>query len=295
MNSHLASVVGVTTVLLSAAIQAAPRSVTSNASASVGPLVVTLVDLDPSDGLTPWMNFVPSLSGKDTGAFVIVNTVPPGARNVEFNYGTGPWAPVSAQRSLVPGGVTGHAASSIAGSTDRLGNGTAVAASGAADTVQGEGARYHAWALAGGEFWLSPHTQAIFSGLGSAAVETRLSPGDSFAYGYASVDFRLFDSAQNKFFYDGFSWTTPNFGEPGSFSDSRELEVALSNGGDLEMKGSFFSTAAVSGKLFIPEPGSVSLMLLGLVFVAAVKYRAREGEAAQALHGAPAPAAAVPG
>lgn len=279
-------VVGVTALLLSANTLAAPRSVTSTAAASLGPLVVTLVDLDSSDGITPWLNFVPSLAGRDTGAFVIVNTVPPGPRNAEFNHGASPWEPVSAQRSLVPGGVTSHAEASVAGATDMHGNGAVMAASGAADTALGKGARYHAGAQAGGEFWLSPNTQALFSAQGSTAVETVLVPGESFAYGYAGVSFSVFDAALNQLLFDGFSSTTPNFGEPGAFSDARELQLALSNTGDMATKGSFLSTVDARGKLFIPEPGSVSLMLLGLGFVLAVKhratYRARHGKSTRA-------------
>lgn len=264
-----------------AGLACAPAFATSSASASLGPLSFTLVDLDLTDGITPSITFNTAVGNFIyAGAYDTSN----GQSSNEQAAGAAAWDPGAVATSGV---ANAWAKATIAGSGGA--DSTSWSASGAA-IGSGAQTEFNGQALTpyynDNVFSLSAHTSLVISA--SAAVsagvtawwDPALGGGAEFALAYAGL--LVSDYAHSA--YDVLEDTTSGksydtsppcpsmvsgycYG-PDSVGDSRTLSVSLVNDGDASMPGylqAYVQAYGYSNAPAVPEPETWALMLAGLV------------------------------
>ena len=244
-------------------------------SATTGAVVsdfrLQLVDLDPTDGITPWILFDPTYGTSSAQADAYQSQ--PYNEFPAYTTGAGPLAPVLASSSF--NGASGLA--TLVG--DAFGAGAVVTTS--ATTVDGFGlgisegtigffndVQIHA-------FELSPNTRLVISGdVTFTASMANGQPGDYADTGLVLEVFDDTDSSKDTILVLGggvFSPTDPSFSLATSFEvdyDNASDQVA-----DATVSGYLGSYAQSSGVTSVPEPGSAALMLAGLGGLAAWRRR----------------------
>jgi hypothetical protein len=281
------------------ALPAAPTLAASSSSALLEDFSITLYDLDPTDGITPWIT--PTLSGR--GSTVSVNAQDP---NVGIDslarWTQSAWGPLSIGTTV----GFAQASASVSGSPE-AGTGR-LAASGAAQGVVPGTPRYDSTSFSAraapfeeysSSFLLSPYTLAVFSATASVRAQTTVGydPATD-GYEYASANVRLSvqgpapgggssggQSANDSRFVNA-SATEDYDPETGEFVwsgttqviEASPVAVSFTNYSGASLAGSLQAEAFVSGNsavTAVPEPGSALLLLAGLAGIGQVVARRR--------------------
>jgi hypothetical protein len=258
------------TILLAPRVHAAGPAVTGQAT--ISQLSYTLTDLDPKDGITPSITFLPlSSTNGEAGAVLLTYEIPGGWKN-DFHYGVG--------RESLTYSLSGpdETLSGSASGLDDVRN-WAINAQASASFADGEPNVIDAKALSGAQaFMLSPHT-----GL-AVTVTTRrtwsVDPGASF--NDFATDAYLILAIQDPLGPIN-TYATPGGGPLGPASyDLIENAIATYGNnnaasviGSLELYADVLISHAGSPVSPVPEPGSVALYAVGLPLLLALRQRAR--------------------
>jgi PEP-CTERM motif len=282
-----------------AALPVTPALAAASSSALLENFSITLYDLDPTDGITPWIT--PTLSG--LGSTVSVNARDAAVGNDSLSrWSQSAWGPVSIGTTVGLAQASASVSGSPAAGTGRL------AASGAAQgvvpgTPRYDGTSFSARAAPFDEystsFLLSPYTLAVFSatasvraqttvgydpvtdGYESASANVRLSvqgqaPGGGSSGGQSANDSRFvnanatqdYDPLTGDFLWSGM--TEEILASP--------VAVAFTNYSAGSLGGSLQADVHVDGNsavTAVPEPGSAMLLLAGLAGIGHVVARRR--------------------
>jgi predicted DNA-binding WGR domain protein len=261
-----------------AALLASPVAfAASSAQATLG-LSFQLIDLNPNDGITPWISFDQfSQSSVAAGAYqpLASQNGSAGAFGAFGNVATsanvplaGSWASISgdALKTLTAGGFA-------AGLTPEL--------MGYGQTSFSAEARGSNW---GGSFMLSPFTLLVVAGQGHLTAATTIGLNQQFwTYEIASASIHMtvdgvgsdgsgmqnsFDSASANASYQYGPDGQGNWGyQPQAFDIQESVTVSFLNLTAGDLQGSVHAMVSASGQsavTAVPEPGSVALMLSGL-------------------------------
>ena len=282
-------------VCLTAAI--APAFATATSSATMGNLIITLTDLNPTDGISPWLSFTPnSVSGLHNEA--------KGWGDVYESYTRDDYATAPHQNGLLTKQINtawSTSSASVATAANAAGF-TAMSAHGAAQSGTDGYGKYFSQAYNGNgvsSFILSPMTQVTFSVVANVKASTSMGynlDADMAEYGYARVLLNAGGTVNGQWQNDGQeyaalaeyfvnddntvsgvsdSWSgmlTSSFINYGStVADAWLQGVALSEG----------QSAVWDGVSPVPEPETYGMMLAGLALIAAARRKA--GKQAQAV------------
>jgi hypothetical protein len=274
MQRHLLVTAG---LALAASLATAPSWAAVSSSAQMGPLRLQLFDLDPSDGITPSLQF--TNMGSNTSLYTLATTPTPYAYDMQIEIGTTPWQP----GSIAALAGVAQASAAIEGSGSAAD--TRLWAAGGAGNFDSpysfESARYSGSAdapLMGGVFTLSANTFAVLSGVAAVAASgTATTVLEEYAAATVHIELAGLggggsgaQSAQDTLATGGYGSA-----QPFSFSSSRLLSVSFLNLTTDDLSGTLSLTANVSGYVYatpVPEPRSWALLLVGLT---AVGWRAR--------------------
>jgi hypothetical protein len=236
----------------------------SSAEATLDSLIITLVDLDPGDGVAPSISFV---GGASRASAVVFQ--PFGVFDEDVASGSGPWADIGAAVTL----SLGRAAGSLEGA-GADGSGASLHVSGqAADpgTPLGAAVQYQAqvWApyMAAGAVVLSRKTTLTISAAASLSTTTQS--------GAASHDFA---TAGAYLFLEGTGDVATlvcesTASQQCTTGDARQLSVTFSNTAGTSVNGTFQAWAQVAGYsqvAVVPEPAGALSLLAGLCIVGGV-------------------------
>jgi hypothetical protein len=271
---------------------ALPAHAISTSSATLGPLTVTLFDLNPLDGIAPSVTFQDDPYGFGSYVYAYAYDSQGGLSDSQGAYGSSAFAPVSISASA------GFSFASAAVSGPGTAAGTSLSAAGySAGTsnttpFSDQYGYYNADAYAPSyyysSFTLSANTLMLITATSSltGSVTSSFDPSTSYqhegasAYSFLSVSGPgaggsgsqgASDSASlsigNSFFYDGSCGYGYCYG-PNSASDIRTLAVSFANASGSDMSGYFQAYASAYGYSYaqvVPEPGTYGLMLAGLL------------------------------
>jgi hypothetical protein len=253
----------------------------ATASADMTDVTIRLIDLDPSDGITPWITF-------PTGPLVNVNggnlpTVEVDAydsttQDTKAYSAPRPFGPASLS-AAVPGAT---AFASYAGDPSNGGanfHSTASAIGGGfKNVIRALADDMMSYNYGPGEFILSPETELVMTAAATTQAETTTTQGDGQQdLGYASASIQLSGTSPDQLVDTDFivSHADPFDSLPNIVSNTAQLTVTFSNTATSSDVGYYFantSTEAQSGTLPPPppvsEPATLELFLGGLcVFI----------------------------
>lgn len=281
-------------VVIAAALAAAatlPAQAASTASAALGPLTITLYDLNPLDDIAPSVTFQdPYGYGSYVSAYAY--DTQGGLSDSQGAFGGTVFAPVSISANV------GLASASAALSGPGTAIGTSLSATGSSAGTSNltpftyqysnYGASVSAPYYTYNAFTLSANTLMLITATSSltGSVTSNFDPYTSYQYEYAQAYSSLSvsgpgaggsgsqsssDSASlgvgNSFVYDA-SCTYGYCYGPASSSDTRTLAVSFANASGGDVSGYFQASASVNGYSYaqaVPEPGTYGLMLAGLL------------------------------
>ena len=279
--------------LVVAALPWVPAWAASSASARLDPLAVELIDLNPGDGVAPWMQ----LAGGSYGSYASASASDPTVgTSTETRWSLLPWGPAAASAWV---GLS-QAAASVGG--DVAGGSGAMTAGGSTlgSLWPGNAGSFNATAEAPysfSSFTLSPYTLLVVSGTANLLAQTTIGLDPvtwTSEYANASVQLSVQGPAaggggtqgSNDNRYVSASWTTewdPYTGEPvysgmsQSFSDQL-LAVSFTNFTAGPMSGNLQVAVSASGNSAlapVPEVETWALMLAGLGAIGWVAQRRR--------------------
>lgn len=256
-----------TTLLATALMAAGTACAGSLAVGTLDTLTVTLVDLDPDDGIAPWISF-----GAATSRATAVVFQPFGVFDDDVAQGATAWGDVDGAVTL----SEGRARATLQGA-GADGDGAVLQASGQAAEPggpPGSAVQYQAqvWApyLSAGAFELSPFTAVTFTAQARLSALTQ-SSGTSRDYALAGA-YLFLDGTGDVFSLDCDSVR----GQQCDRSDTRMLSVSFANGAGMNASASFQAwtqAAGYSQALGVPEPAAALLLLGGLGVVAGAARR----------------------
>lgn len=275
---------------------AGPVLADASSSASFGAVTITLIDLDPGDGIAPSLTFNPPASKYDGGGHIFgeVQSWTPGAELNRFEHVGGKQAMTladSAQTSMA------SASASVVGEAGVAGF-SAMSARGSAGSDKNAFGMYTSYvevpySYANNAFTLSAHTQVVFSVDASVSAAYTLGyaeGGRESEYAYASISFYAGGQGAGGAWLDDLQQRQVSLifdkdaGAP-SGSDSAAWQGAVSasysNLGAGSADGQFFAQASVGGMSVaagqpataVPEPAAYALLLAGLVLTGAAARR----------------------
>lgn len=271
------------------AVAVAPAFATASSSAVMGNLVITLTDLNLSDGISPWLSFTPnSVSGLHNEAT--------GWGDVYEAYERDDYATAPSQNGTLTRQID-TAWSTSSGTVNTAANAagfTAMSAQGAAMSGLDGYGRYFSQAYNGNgvsEFKLSANTQVTFSVLTDLKASTSMGynlDADMPEYGYArallnvggTVNGMWQNDAQELAVLAEYYVNDDNTVSGVSDSWSGMMIVSFANTGssvaDAWLQGVALSegqSAVWDGVAPVPEPETYAMMLAGLALVGAARRR----------------------
>ncbi|HEX8605139.1 MAG TPA: PEP-CTERM sorting domain-containing protein [Pseudoduganella sp.] len=284
------SVVSRAAVVACLAIASGPALADAFSSLTVSNVTVTVIDLDPNDGIAASISFMPDPTKYMGGALVRGEALnyrdsinEPGAQYKSyFNRGAWPATNVSGSVQSDLATQTG----SVTGSGAGIGF-SAAALSGSA--LSGADARSHFWGYASMpgnpagllDFTLSANTRVVFSLDASMSASTTISTPWQGASESASVMMMLYARGLAA---DGVTLledvTQQGISVPGGGSDSWNglLSASFSNLGNVSTHGAFGANATIQGDSVlaaVPEPSTWGMLLGGLALTGWLGRRRR--------------------
>jgi hypothetical protein len=258
-------------VLLVAALCAGPAAAQSSAQVSVSDFSWALVDLDPNDGIDPYLNFLaPQASQSSSGAIVIEAG---GVPVTDVRQGGLAFAPVS----LSAGTAFGSASSSLSGSPA---GGLSLQSS--ASLTSNAGVSTLSNQLSSGYlgFVLSPMTAVTFSS--RVALTLGLDLPAPLTGGFTSASATLSVNADLGGANDPWLQTSSlsTAGGPQSTDSMMLLTFANALGSETNNELQFSSAISAQVAAPVPEPETWAMMLGGLALLAArarARLRGRKG------------------
>lgn len=274
---------------LATAFVAAPSFASSASTATLGPLVVTLHDLDPLDGISSSISFTHPLHDFGSFAGAWVSQSAPNNHQDQRSEGTYAWAPVAASATS----SLAWANASLAGSTDTNGGGAVFSASGAANsptsTNPNDSAFYSAYAylpFTTQGFTLSANTLVTFSAASTVSghADYFFDAGEMGPGAYAEVGMGIygpdFTDWRSAISADSLSGRADGSAELRSFSNSRTLQVSFANSTAQNFSGTLGLNVDVSGNAFavtaVPEPETYAMLLAGLGLMGSLVRRKKK-------------------
>ena len=246
------------------AITATPAlaGTTASASASIGPLTITLFDLNTSDNVTPWITF--------SGGNLLAAFIPPDGQDLG-DYGGGITMWDTNVVSVNQGGNQAQASIS--------GNGTAT---GTIYAASGSGSHFSASAYNDfliGNFTLSAGTLLLVTGSASvSAMATNTISGDMATYAVLELTGAGSLGSGSQTSKDELLQqhvAAPGFADA-SWSESRSLSASFTNLTNTSLDGGIRLEATVYSQLVaapVPEPETYALMLAGLAAIGMLARR----------------------
>ena len=267
-----------------AAASALPAWASSGSQASIGPIAVTVYDLNLTDGITSSVTFSPNNKAEDTA--VVANTFQP-KLNLQDRYvslGDHPWDTLS-ESAHTP---LAWATASLTGAASTTPIGAQLSIAGGAQTPAPSSNYLFDYALYESfstvydtSFTLSANSKVTFSALVSIAgyADNRANifrDGDS-AFALATLDLTGIgiNGTGIQRGYSGLSETTYGSyaGNRTSFSFERLVNVSFENQTDHDLAGSITVLSWIQGRSYaiaaapVPEPETYALFLSGLGLV----------------------------
>lgn len=278
-----------------AMLMAPPAFAVSSASARLGPISLTLYDLDPGDGITPWITFAYH-DEYGNYAQASANDRQAGLFSDNDAWAANGWDPISASAGV----PNASAAAQLSGSGSPTG--TVLLAKGSALGVNplGTYSSYSAHVVAPyydySSFRLSANTlmvlsasSALTSGVTASfdpalTEEAEIATADASLTlygqgpsgdGYQAASVHTSIDVESTRYEDAACTWGYCYGPAGA-ADSRMLAISFTNASTGSLGGYLYASTSVYGEsyaLAVPEPGSVALMLAGLAAVGFVRRR----------------------
>ena len=238
---------------------ALPGHAESVASTTLSDFHITVVDLDPSDGVVASATLDPMAQSTALAGFAS-----PGANTFWVSQGTGAFGAATISGILDGTGTGGSA--TISGDAEGAGATFATHAVGASNWGVGVGETYVGNGQA--ELTLTAHSQVSFEGLGTVTWQA----GDPNAAAYGGIDMIFFvDSAlvDRDQFAAGYGTTTTSPPIPAAGTASQAVAISFSNTSDAPVILSFaIDVNAAASEIDVvaspvDEPGGAALLLAG--------------------------------
>jgi hypothetical protein len=244
----------------------------ATASAEIGQVTITLIDLDPLDGITPMLTFLSEQSSSYASVY------DGGTSTGDSDWAAGFYMPTSATAIDVVGWGTGSTgAGGAQGAAEIAGSPTA----GVYSQTSGQGYFY-------GNFELTPWTGLILTTNYAAQADTSVgwvaNDQTEYAGGYTQLSLEIVQSDgfdQHYASRNAFASYTWDGSQYVGFSDSAsgQLRLTYANFSGDAQSGSYSATAYAYAQssiaAAIPEPGTYGLLLAGLAGIGAVVRRRR--------------------
>jgi hypothetical protein len=283
-------------VVAGIATAAGPAFAAAYSTATFGKVTITLIDLDPNDGISANISFLNDPIKFDGGAFIrgmaetgMNSGNEPGNQLKNFKK-TGAWQTTSfSDSAITPLAV---ASGSVTGSATGAGF-SALSLTGSALSTAEQRANYAAYGAVPGldyrGFVLSANTKVVFSVDASVSAQTTIghTPGglegeaasallSLYAGGYAANGVTVVEDLQEHgasvLHVDG----SPDMGAADAWSGV--MSASFSNLSSHSTEGGFYAHAAISGNSVIsavPEPSTYGMLLGGLAMMGALLRRRR--------------------
>lgn len=271
-----------TAIAVAACVLPMAAKAANSASATLGPLTVQLLDLDPSDGVTPSITFLQE-SYVSSAAWTYL----PRGSEVNPQSGDHPWAPISstssAQWAMSTTSITGPGTAQ--GSTFSASGSMNLPISRDLDyNFSGYFARATSRPIDYAEsFILSANTRIVIAATATIAGSASTSGTTSYYNRDSASSVASLTVSNGEFLsydYVAHLLDTSVYGNPDSYFDSRTITVLFSNTTGYDIYGTLDVVAQVDGNTYasasaVPEPTTTALMLAGLTAVGVMASRHR--------------------
>jgi hypothetical protein len=266
---------------LAAAALFSPLSVFASlsSSATLGSVTITLVDLDPSDGVTPFITFTGgvSLAQTEIRDFYMQQATP-----TFRQWGSGMLGVASTSADLNTNHAEAHVVRSTSGVTFATGStivgSLMVQASNPGSNApmdRGGHVSFSAdarWNYStSGDFTLSANTSVTFQATADVSIATTKLYADAFEMATATANFSVVgpgsDGTGVQYIYRTLYQDLNNSNGPGTIAEASSLQGVFINQTAGNMTGSFYATAATWGwttASAVPEPSAYVMTMAGL-------------------------------